>query len=166
MANIHIGNNANTKLSIIFLVLFLSLKKGPFTFSIIPPFYSTKYIHRFYIRVCIETQFNHDFLPNVITIEPYEISSENLVGKFYVRVKSHAFSSYTLYYYTFNDYDSPLPDHTVISMKLEKGHIIQDFFQNNKKIKVYSFENTIGEGEVKHDTKQRSGGEEAQALER
>ena len=110
-----------------------------------------KYTQNETTKYIIETQFNHDFLPNVITIEPYEISSENLVGKFYVRVKSHAFSSYTLYYYTFNDYDSPLPDHTVISMKLEKGHIIQDFFQNNKKIKVYSFENTIGEGEVKHD---------------
>ena len=102
-------------------------------------------------KYIVDQKLNHDFLPNVITIKPSDLDSKDLKGKFVIKVKSKYFCSYTLYYYTFADYDTPSPDHTVISMKLKKGMVVQDFFQSNQLIKVYSFENKIEEGEPSKD---------------
>ena len=89
----------------------------------------------------IEVKVNNEFLPNVISVQSDKLKVKNLKGSYLINVKGRIFSSYTLYYYTYEESDNL--EHKTVSMKLELGQIIQDFFPDKRNIKVYSFENKL-----------------------
>ena len=86
-------------------------------------------------------KFNKEYIPNIIEIKLENFPSENLLGTFQFEVEGSSFSSYEIYYYTFDD-DSGQLDHKTISMSLVKGKMIQDYIKFNHNLKVYSFDNS------------------------
>ena len=89
----------------------------------------------------IEVKLNNEFLPNVISVKSDKLKVKNLKGSYLINITGRIFSSYTLYYYTYEESDNL--EHKTVSMKLELGQIIQDFFPDKRNIKVYSFENKL-----------------------
>ena len=87
-------------------------------------------------------RFNKDYMPNVLEIKAKDLGTENLKGTFDIQVIGHSFSSYNLYYYTFDDSGSNKLDHKTISMPLVRGNLIQDYIKINHNIKVYSYDNS------------------------
>ena len=87
-------------------------------------------------------RFNKDYMPNIIEIKSDDFPSENLKGTFEIEVIGFSFSSYNIYYYTFDDDNPNRLDHKTISMNLVKGNIIQDYIKENHNIKVYSYDNS------------------------
>ena len=65
----------------------------------------------------------------------------DLIGTFQFEVEGSSFSSYEIYYYTFDDTSEQL-DHKTISMSLVKGKMIQDYIKLNHNLKVYSYDNS------------------------
>ena len=96
----------------------------------------------------IDIKLSKDFLPNVINVQSDKLKVDNLKGSYYIKVTGRIFSSYTLYYYTYEESDNL--EHKTISMKLELGKIIQDFFPDKTNIKIYSFENKLYDEEKKN----------------
>ena len=86
-------------------------------------------------------KFNNEYMPNVIEVKLEDFPGENLIGTFQLEVEGSSFSSYEIYYYTFDD-DSEQIDHKTISMSLIKGKMIQDYIKINHYIKVYSYDNS------------------------
>ena len=86
-------------------------------------------------------KFNKEYMPNVIEVKLKDFPAENLIGTFQFEVEGSAFSSYEIYYYTFDDTAEQL-DHKTISMTLIKGKMIQDYIKLNHNIKVYSYDNS------------------------
>ena len=86
-------------------------------------------------------KFNKDYMPNVIEIKSEDFPSKTIKGTFEIEVIGYSFSSYNIYYYTFDD-DNTRLDHKTISMHLTKGNIIQDYIKDNHNIKVYSYDNS------------------------
>ena len=94
-------------------------------------------------------KFNKDYMPNVIEIKSSNFPSKSIKGTFFIDVIGYSFSSYSIYYYPFDDSSSSKLDHKTISMPLIKGNIIQDFIKENHNIKVYSYDNSnIGNNKV------------------
>ena len=92
-------------------------------------------------------KFNKEYMPNIIEIKLDDFPSDSLVGTFQFEVQGSSFSSYQIYYYTF-DAESEQLDHKTISMSLIKGKMIQDYIRLNHNIKVYSYDNSeINRGE-------------------
>ena len=92
-------------------------------------------------------KYNKEYMPNIIEVKLSDFPGENLVGTFQFEVEGSAFSSYEIYYYTFDDSSEQL-DHKTISMSLIKGKMIQDYIKLNHNIKVYSYDNSeINRGE-------------------
>ena len=87
-------------------------------------------------------KFNKDYMPNVIEIKSSNFPYQNIKGTFYIDVEGESFSSYSIYYYTFDESSSSKLDHKIISMSLIKGNIIQDYIKENHNIKVYSYDNS------------------------
>ena len=86
-------------------------------------------------------KFNKEYIPNVIEVKLKDFPGDNLLGTFQFEVEGSSFSSYEIYYYTFDD-SSELLDHKTISMTLTKGKIIQDYIKINHIIKVYNYDNS------------------------
>ena len=94
-------------------------------------------------------KFNQDYMPNVIEIKSKYFLENNIEGIFNLAVIGESFSSYNLYYYTFDDDNSNKLDHKTISMPLIKGQILQDYIKDEHYIKVYSYDNSnIGNNKV------------------
>ena len=87
-------------------------------------------------------RFNKNYMPNIIEIKADELGTNNLKGTFEFQVIGNSFSSYNIYYYTFDDNGSNKLDHKTISMPLVRGNIIQDYIKQNHNIKVYSYDNS------------------------
>ena len=92
-------------------------------------------------------QFNKNYMPNAIEIKSKDFPSNDIRGTFELEVEGYSFSSYNIYYYTFDDDNSNKLDHKTISMPLIKGNIIQDYIKDNHNIKVYSYDNSNIGGE-------------------
>ena len=82
-----------------------------------------------------------DYIPDVIRITPKRINSEDLVGKYSVKVFSKTFSTYQLYYYTTfkkeNNKEIILNKETTMNIKI--GEIISEYFPMDIRYKIYSF---------------------------
>ena len=87
-------------------------------------------------------KYNKNYMPNVIEIKAADFPSKSIKGKFLFEVIGNSFSSYSIYYYTFDDSSSSRLDHKTISMPLIKGSIIKDYIKDNHNIKVYSYDNS------------------------
>ena len=91
---------------------------------------------------------NKDYIPDVVRITPNLLGGKNVVGKYLVKITSASFSSYNLYYYTTRTkpkYEQPnLKD---ITLSLNEGNIIKDYFPNDISYKIYSYTPDIKEKE-------------------
>ena len=91
---------------------------------------------------------NKDYIPDVVRITPNILGKKNVVGKYIVKITSATFSSYNLYYYTTRTrpkYEQPnLKD---ITLSLNEGKIIKDYFPNDISYKIYSYTPDIKERE-------------------
>ena len=87
-------------------------------------------------------KYNKNYMPNVIEIKAADFPSKSIKGKFLFEVIGNSFSSYSIYFYTFDDSTSSKLDHKTISMPLIKGSIIKDYIKDNHNIKVYSYDNS------------------------
>ena len=87
-------------------------------------------------------KFNKNYMPNVIEIKSSDFPNNSIKGKFFIEVIGYSFSSYSIYYYTFDSSSSSKLDHKIISMNLIKGNIIQDYIKDNHNIKVYNYDNS------------------------
>ena len=87
-------------------------------------------------------QFNKNYMPNIIEIKAKDFPGNSIKGIFDIEVEGIFFSSYNIYYYTFDDDNTNKLDHKTISMPLIKGNIIQDYIKQDHYIKVYSYDNS------------------------
>ena len=87
-------------------------------------------------------KFNKNYMPNIIEIKSNDFADKTLKGIFVIEVIGFSFSSYSIYYYTFDDDFSSKLDHKNVRMELTKGIIIQDYMKENQHIKVYSYDNS------------------------
>ena len=86
---------------------------------------------------------NNEFLPNIIKLSCKDFKKENLIGILSLKVKGLSFASYSLYYYSFNEEEKlDYLDYDKVSMKLEKGKIIQDIFIDDHIFKVYLYDSS------------------------
>ena len=95
-----------------------------------------------YLNLSNTERFNKDYMPNTIEIRAKDFPGNSIKGIFELRVIGGSFSSYNLYYYTFDDDISNKLDHRTISMPLTKGKIIKDYIKDNHYIKIYSYDNS------------------------
>ena len=94
-------------------------------------------------------QFNKNYMPNIIEIKAKDFPGNSIKGIFDIEVEGIFFSSYNIYYYTFDDDHTNKLDHKTISMPLIKGNIIQDYIKRDHYIKVYSYDNSnIGRDKI------------------
>ena len=91
-------------------------------------------------------KYNKEYMPNIIEIKKNNFPGDNLIGTFIFAVKGAAFSSYEIYYYTFDDSSEQL-DHKTVFMQLIKGKMIQDYIKLGHNIKVYSYDNSLSKKE-------------------
>ena len=91
----------------------------------------------------ISISYHNDYIPDVIRITPKKIRRENIVGNYLVKVQATCYSNYNLYYYvtykkdkTQKQKDEKLPE---VTMNIEIGQIITDYFPNDIRYKIYSF---------------------------
>ena len=83
---------------------------------------------------------NKDYIPDVIRITPGLLGEKNVVGKFLVKVSASSFSSYNLYYYTTRIKSrEEQPNLKDITLSLNEGNIIKDYFPNNLAFKIFSY---------------------------
>ena len=91
----------------------------------------------------IDISFNHEYMPNVVRITKKNINRDNLVGNYIVKVNPFTFSSYNIYYYTtykkVEEEKSEQVDYNSITMSLNEGNMILDFYPNDLKYKIYSY---------------------------
>ena len=88
------------------------------------------------------SQFNKEYMPNILEIKSKDLFYNNIKGVFELEVIGYSFSSYSIYYYVFDDESSNKLDHKTISMALTKGTIIKDYIKENHNLKVYSYDNS------------------------
>ena len=86
--------------------------------------------------------FNKNYMPNIIEIKAKDFPGNSIKGVFDIEVEGIFFSSYNIYYYTFDDDNTNKLDHKTITMPLIKGNIIQDYIKQDHYIKVYSYDNS------------------------
>ena len=91
----------------------------------------------------ISISYHNDYIPDVVRITPKKIKRENLVGNYLVKVSATCYSNYNLYYYVIYKKDKSqekknkfLPE---VTMNIEIGQIITDYFPNDIRYKIYSF---------------------------
>ena len=91
----------------------------------------------------ISMSYHNDYIPDVIRITPQKIKRENLIGDYIVRISATCYSNYNLYYYVIYNKDKTkgyknikLPE---VTMNIEIGQVITDYFPNDIRYKIYSF---------------------------
>ena len=91
----------------------------------------------------ISVSYHNDYIPDVIRITPKKISRQNLLGNYLVKVSATCFSNYNLYYYVIYKKDENEENKNKIqpeiTMNIEIGEIITDYFPNDIRYKIYSF---------------------------
>ena len=91
----------------------------------------------------IDFSFNDEYIPNVVRITKKTIEKENLIGTYIVKVQPFTFSSYNIYYYTtykkLKEEKSEEVDYKSITMSINEGNMILDFYPNELKYKIYSY---------------------------
>ena len=89
----------------------------------------------------ISISSHNDYIPDVVRITPKKISQENLIGKYIIKVFPETFSTYKLYYYTLYKKDKEENDKNIpeVTMNLNLGQLISDYFPNDIRYKIYSF---------------------------
>ena len=91
---------------------------------------------------------NKDYIPDVIRITPALLREKNIVGKYIVKVTAASFSSYNLYYYTTRIKEkNEQPNLKDITLTLNEGSIIKDYFPNDISFKIFSYTPQIKEKE-------------------
>ena len=91
----------------------------------------------------ISISYHNDYIPDVIRITPAKIGKKNLVGDYVLRVSATCYSNYNLYYYVIYNKDKnkvskniKLPE---VTMNIDVGQVITDYFPNDIRYKIYSF---------------------------
>ena len=91
----------------------------------------------------ISLSYHNDYIPDVIRITPKRINRQNLVGNYLIKVSATCYSNYNLYYYVIykkveneENKTQKLPE---VTMNIEIGQIITDYFPNDIRYKIYSF---------------------------
>ena len=81
---------------------------------------------------------HNDYIPDVVRVTPKKIGKDNLIGTYTVKVYPEIMSKYKIYYYTLykNDTNKNLPE---VTMNLNEGQLISDYFPNDIRYKIYSF---------------------------
>ena len=103
------------------------------------------------------SSLNDDYIPDVIRISPKKLNTENIVGKYHVKVFSKTFSTYVLYYYTTfikeekennKNLNNSLNNNFNINnkeiiMNLKIGEVISEYFPMDIRYKIYSFSSLL-----------------------
>ena len=89
----------------------------------------------------VSYSWHNDYIPDVVRITPKYIGRENLVGRYIATISATCYSNYNLYYYVIYNKDktknkTKLPE---VTMNIEVGQIITDYFPNDIRYKIYSF---------------------------
>ena len=91
----------------------------------------------------ISISAHNDYIPDVVRITPKKIRKDNLIGTYTIKVFPETFSTYKIYYYTIyknsednNSNNKNLPE---VTMNLNEGQLILDYFPNDIRYKIYSF---------------------------
>ena len=95
------------------------------------------------VEQLISISYHNDYIPDVIRITPEKIKRANLVGNYLVKVSATCYSNYNLYYYVIykkdknkEKKDKIMPE---VTMNLEIGQVVTDYFPNDIRYKIYSF---------------------------
>ena len=97
------------------------------------------------------SSLHDDYIPDVIRISPKRLNSDNIIGKYKVKIFSKTFSTYLLYYYTTfkkeeNEKNNPYMNKEIM-MNLKIGEIISEYFPMDIRYKIYSFSILLNEKE-------------------
>ena len=101
----------------------------------------------------IGVSFNKDYLLDVVRITPKIINKDNLKGLYIVGVSAVTFSSYNLYYYTTykrkeeEEKEEYEPDEQDVSLTLQEGVMLTDYFPNDIDYKIYTYQPNLEEPE-------------------
>jgi len=91
----------------------------------------------------ISMSYHNDYIPDVIRITPAKIKRDNLLGDYIVRVSATCYSNYNLYYYVIYTKDKTKDNKNIklpeVTMNIEIGQVITDYFPNDIRYKIYSF---------------------------
>ena len=91
----------------------------------------------------ISISYHNDYIPDVVRITPEKIHRANLVGNYLVKVSATCYSNYNLYYYVIynkdKDHEKKNKMNPEVTMNIEVGQIITDYFPNDIRYKIYSF---------------------------
>ena len=83
---------------------------------------------------------NKDYIPDVVRITPNMLGTKSVVGKYTVKITAASFSSYNLYYYTTRiKSKEESPNMKDITLSLNEGNIIKDYFPNDIEYKIFSY---------------------------
>ena len=101
----------------------------------------------------IGMSINKDYLPDVVRITPKRLNKENLIGSYIIKVTADTFSSYYLYYYTTykrkeeDEKEEYIPDEQDVSLTLQEGVMLTDYFPNDIDYKIYTYQPNLEEPE-------------------
>ena len=90
----------------------------------------------------ISISSHNDYIPDVVRVTAKKVGEENLVGKYIVKVYPETFSTYSLYYYVIyknQNEDNDKKELPEVTMNLNIGQLISDYFPNDIRYKIYSF---------------------------
>ena len=92
----------------------------------------------------VSISYHNDYIPDVVRITPSKIKRDNLVGNYLVKVSATCYSNYNLYYYVIYKKDKTQDKNTTkimpeVTMNIEIGQVITDYFPNDIRYKIYSF---------------------------
>ena len=100
------------------------------------------------------SSLNDDYIPDVIRISPKRLNTEDIIGKYNVKVFSKTFSTYLLYYYTTFKKEEKENNKTLINtnnkeiiMNLKIGEVISEYFPMDIRYKIYSFSSLLNNKE-------------------
>ena len=91
----------------------------------------------------IALSYHNDYIPDVVRITPKRINRENIVGNYIVKISATCYSNYNLYYYVIYNKDKYKDEKNIklpeVTMNIEIGQVITDYFPNDIRYKIYSF---------------------------
>ena len=93
----------------------------------------------------ISVSSQSDYLPDVVRITSKAIGKDNLIGKYIVKIYPETFSTYQVYYYVVYKKDSiayslsKREKTAEVTMNLDIGSLMVDYFPNDIRYKIYSF---------------------------
>ena len=97
------------------------------------------------------SSLHDDYIPDVIRITPKRLNSENVMGKYKIKIFSKTFSTYLLYYYTTfkkeEKKNKTIDDNKEIMMNLKIGEIISEYFPMDIRYKIYRFSSLLNKKE-------------------